>query len=133
MMFLTDLRPMSPWTAARTAPTPAEAFNPRVSLYESNDAYWVRMELPGISAEQLELTFERDELTVKGNKIQETLDEGMKWLRNERSYGRFERTFRFTTPVAADGVQAESRDGILTIRVAKAPESLPKKINIVTK
>jgi HSP20 family protein len=134
MMFLTDLRPMSSFAnAVRPTPTPAETFTPRVSLFESKDAYWVRMELPGITAEQLELTFERDELTVKGKKIQETLEEGMKWLRNERTYGAFERTFRFTTPVAADGVQAESRDGILTIRVAKAPESLPKKINIVTK
>jgi HSP20 family protein len=70
---------------------------------------------------------------VKGHKVQETLDEGMKWLRNERAYGRFERTFRFTTPVQADAVQAESRDGVLTIRVAKAPESLPKKISIVAK
>ena len=129
MMFLHDLRPMT-----RTAPAPtAEPFAPRVSLAESNEAYWVRMEIPGIPAEQIELTFERDELLVKGVKTPEKLDESMKWLRNERSYGSFERTFRFTTPVQVDGVQAEARDGILTIRVAKAPEAQPKKINIVVK
>ena len=133
MMFLTDLRPMSPFATARTAPTPAETFAPRVSLFESNEAYWVRLEVPGISPEQIELTFERDELIVKGAKRQETLEEGMKWLRNERTFGQFERSFRFTTPVQADAVHAEQHDGILTIRVAKAPESLPKKINIVAK
>jgi HSP20 family protein len=147
MTFLTDLRAMNPnlinqnlasnlWTAAReatTTPTTEGAFAPRVSLYESSEAYWVRMEVPGIASDKIELTLERDELTVKGEKIRETLEEGMRWLRNERPYGTFERTFRFTTPIAIDGVVAETRDGILTIRVAKAPESLPRKINVIAK
>ena len=141
MMFLTDLhlQPNSMastlWNA-RPATAPREAtsdFAPRMSLFESADAYWVRMEIPGVPADKIELTFERDQLIVKGEKVQETLDEGMRWLRNERPYGAFERTFRFTTPVAPDGVVAETRDGILTIRVAKAPEALPKKINVIAK
>lgn len=138
MMFLTDLRPMtstmsSTMWATRKAPEAEGEFTPRMSLFESPDAYWVRMEVPGVPADKIELTFERDQLIVKGEKAKETLDEGMRWLRNERVYGSFERTFRFTTPVSADGVEAETRDGILTIRVAKAPESLPKKINVVAK
>lgn len=135
-MFLTDLHPMAStlWNQTRPTPAPeATEFTPRVSLFESTDAYWVRMEIPGVPADKIELTFERDQLLVKGEKARETLDEGMRWLRNERPYGAFERTFRFTTPVASDGVVAETRDGILTIRVAKAPESLPKKINVVAK
>ncbi|MCW8139449.1 MAG: Hsp20/alpha crystallin family protein [Planctomycetota bacterium] len=138
MMFLTDLRPMTSNLASslwneRAEAREAETFTPRVSLFESVDAYWVRMEIPGVAADKIELTFERDQLLVKGEKALETLDEGMRWLRNERPYGAFERTFRFTAPVAVDGVQAETRDGILTIRVAKAPESLPKKINVIAK
>lgn len=136
MMFLTDLHPMTStlWNTRPTAAAPeASEFAPRVSLFESSDAYWVRMEIPGVPADKIELTFERDQLLVKGEKLREELDEGMRWLRNERPYGAFERTFRFTTPVAPDAVVAETRDGILTIRVAKAPESLPKKINVVAK
>ncbi len=135
-MFLTDLHPMAStlWNTRQATQTPEAAeFTPGVSLFESADAYWVRMEIPGVPADKIELTFERDQLLVKGEKARETLDEGMRWLRNERPYGAFERTFRFTTPVAADGVVAETRDGILTIRVAKAPESLPKKINVIAK
>lgn len=138
MMFLTDLRPMNNLFANAAQnplrPNAPEPFTPRVSLYEAKEAFWVRMEIPGVPAEQIELTFERDELTVRGEKTRETLSEDeARWIRNERAYGKFERTFKFATPVAADQVQAETRDGILTIRIAKAPESLPKKINVVAK
>lgn len=150
MTFLTDLRSMNPnlinqnlasnlWSAAReatiapTGPTTENVFAPRVSLCESNEAYWVRMEIAGIAQDKIELTFERDELTIKGEKLRETLEEGMRWLRNERAYGTFARTFRFTTPVAVDGIVAETRDGILTVRVAKAPEALARKINVIAK
>jgi HSP20 family protein len=138
MMFLTELRPTT-WTnnafanAAKAIKPAAETFAPRVSLYETADAFWVRAEIPGIAVDQLEITLERDEMTIKGEKAREALDGESRWLHDERLFGSFVRTFRFTTPVAQDGVQAETRDGVLTVRVAKAKEALARKINIVAK
>lgn len=114
--------------------TPTEGgFQPFVSIFEAADAYVIRAELPGVTVDSLEITLERDELTIKGEKLREVLADGATWLRDERGYGKFERTFRFTTPVANDGVVAEMHDGLLTIRVAKAKEALPRKITVVSK
>ena len=141
MMFLTELRPTT-WTsnpfanaanAVKATKTAAETFAPRVSLHETADAFLIRAEIPGISIDQLEITLERDEMTIRGEKSREVIEPESRWLHDERLFGGFQRTFRFTTPVAQDGVQAETRDGVLAIRVAKAKEALARKINIVAK
>jgi HSP20 family protein len=112
---------------------PTSTFAPRVSLIESGEAFLVRAELPGITTEQLELSFEKDALTIKGQKNRETIPSEARWLHEERGFGTFERTFRFTTPVDADTIQAETNNGILTIRIQKAKSALPKKITVISK
>jgi HSP20 family protein len=159
MMFMTEVRPYAwnPMTGETKATKRAETtatqnptinanagatqnspstnvFAPRVSLIETTDAFMVRAEIPGMTADQLELSFEKDALLIKGEKARDTLPttEG-RWLHEERAFGRFERTFRFTTPVDADSIQAETSNGILTIRILKAKSAMPKKINVISK
>jgi HSP20 family protein len=156
MMFLTELRPMNMnmnWTAPMTPNTPAAkaalkamahqaaqaqaaqtqtaAFQPRVSLCETPEAYLIQMELPGVAPESLELVLVNDELTVRGEKRPEALDG--QWHVNERGFGPFERAFRFPTHVTQEGVQAETVHGILAIRVAKAKEAVPRKIQVISR
>jgi HSP20 family protein len=146
MMFLTEMRPYtfnpkpsfianpgSITRKAEQAQTNDASFAPRVSLSETTDSFVIKAELPGVTVDQLELSFEKDELTVKGEKPREVLQGEARWIHDERTFGRFERTFRFTTPVDAETIQAETRDGILTIRVAKAKSALPKKITVVAR
>jgi len=158
MMFMTEVRPYAwnPMTGEtkatkraettatqsqinannpiQSSPAPTNVFAPRVSLIETTDAFMVRAEIPGMTADQLELSFEKDALLIKGEKARDLLpnNEG-RWLHEERAFGRFERTFRFTTPVDADSIQAETSNGILTIRVMKAKSAMPKKINVISK
>lgn len=155
MMFMTEVRPYA-WnpmtgetkatkTAAPTAtqtqsngntqsaPASTNVFAPRVSLIETTDAFLVRAEIPGMTADQLELSFEKDALLIKGEKARDPLPNEGRWLHEERAFGRFERTFRFTTPVDADSIQAETNNGILTIRILKAKSAMPKKINVISK
>lgn len=156
MMFMTEVRPYA-WnpitgetkatrTAAPTAtqsptnnnatqstPAPTNVFAPRVSLVETADAFMVRAEIPGMTTDQLELSFEKDALLIKGEKARDPLPTEGRWLHEERAFGRFERTFRFTTPVDADSIQAETSNGILTIRILKAKSAMPKKINVISK
>src|SRR5215218_3802123 len=99
MMFLTELRPTT-WTnnpfanAAKAIKPAAETFTPHVSLYETADAFWIRAEIPGITAEQIEISLERDEMTIKGEKAREVLEVESRWLHDERLFGGFQRTFR---------------------------------------
>lgn len=157
MMFLTELRPMQ-WTnptaqnplraakaqaqaqalaaaaqqAAAQATTHAPGFQPRVSLCETPEAYLIQMELAGVTPETLELVLVNDELAVRGEKTPEAIQDGQ-WHVNERAFGAFERTFRFPTHVTQEGVQAETINGLLTIRVAKAKEAVPRKIQVLAR
>ena len=157
MMFMTEVRPyawnpmtgetkatktvaptatQSPTNASnsiQSTPAPTNVFAPRVSLIETTDAFMVRAEIPGMTADQLELSFEKDALLIKGEKARDPLPTEGRWLHEERAFGRFERTFRFTTPVDADSIQAETSNGILTIRIMKAKSAMPKKINVISK
>lgn len=152
MMFLTELRPMqwgmpTPNQAQAQAAAQANlaraikvqtqqqaqaAFQPRVSLCETPEAYAIHMELPGVSPETLELVLQNDELLVRGEKRPETLQDGQ-WHVNERTFGAFERSFRFPTHVSQDGVQAETIQGILQIKVAKAKEAVARKIQVTAR
>ena len=143
MMFLTELRPMN-FAGQMTAnqksikvrtpgeTAPAGTFQPPVSLFETAESYVIQMELPGVNPESIDLVLENGELTVRGIKTPETTGESQ-WHANERGFGPFERRFRFQTAVAQDGVGAESQFGVLTIRVAKAKEALPKKIQVIAR
>lgn len=147
MMFLTELRPMN-WAGQQTQaqiPTPnakslkvrtpenqLHAFQPCVSLFETAETYTIQMELPGVNPETIDLVLQNDELTIRGAKTPETTTE-TQWHLNERGFGPFERRFRFATPVQQDGIAAETRFGVLTVRVAKAKEALPKKIQVIAR
>lgn len=136
MMFLTELRPtQAPWTfeqaqAAQALAARQTAFQPRVSFAETTESYLFLFELPGIDPQTIELTLANGELTVAGERRRFELPEGGAWHFDESTWGRFERTFAFPTAVAHDAVQAETRDGILTVKVAKAPEAVARKIPI---
>jgi len=142
MMFLTELRPLNESARAKKpangapAPVPSRgrpaAFQPALSLHETEDAYVIQAEVPGVDPETIELTLQKDELTLKGQKSLGSV-EGARWHLLERTHGAFERTFQFPGAVDADGVTAEAHHGVLTIRVAKAKESLPRRIEVTAK
>ena len=96
-------------------------WSPAVEATENPTEYLITAELPGIGAENVEVAVADGMLTLKGHKLEEK-KEGAKeatyhlW---ERSYGEFERTFRFPMPVKEDKVAAEFNNGILKIVVPK--------------
>jgi HSP20 family protein len=103
---------------------------PRADLAETEDAWLLTLDLPGIPAENVEVTMEDDTLTVSGErKVSNEQGKG-RFHRIERTYGRFLRTFQFGTPVDANHVEASFEDGVLTVRVAKAEASKPRRIQV---
>lgn len=101
-----------------------------LDVAENEDGYIVKASLPGIKADDVELTLEDNVLTVKGEtKSDETIDEAQYHVR-ERRYGSFSRSIRFPVLVKSEGVQANFEDGVLTLNVPKAEEVKPKRIEI---
>ncbi len=100
-----------------------------VDIYETADEYLVKAPLPGVQAEDLEITFDAGVLTVRGEIPEEKEVEG-ECLCQERYYGKFSRSISLPGEVLPDKIEASLKDGVLTLRVPKAEEIKPKKITV---
>lgn len=118
------------WGGALPMQAPAAVWRPAVDVIEAPDAYLIRVEIPGIDPESIDVTLTGDTLTVRGEKPVEQMQEDRAWRLRERLAGTFERSFTLPLPVASEHVEADARHGVLTIRVAKAAEAQPKKIAV---
>lgn len=103
---------------------------PAVDVEETADALVFRAELPGMSREDLEVELEDGVLTIAGEKKYEKKEENAQGLLYERRWGTFSRRFTLPRAVAADGITADLRNGVLEIRVPKAEEAKGRKIEV---
>ena len=110
-----------------TSPT---AWAPAADISERKDAYLVAVELPGVEADQVEITIEDGLLTIQGERrfAHDSAEE--KVHRSERYYGAFRRSITLPSHVEADKVEASVQDGVLQILVPKAPETQAKHIQV---
>lgn len=104
---------------------------PAINVWEADETFFAEAELPGMSLNDLELTVAGDELTLKGTRKEPQIGEAT-YHRRERGFGEFMRTLRLPAEVEADKVEANLRDGILTIRLPKAPAARARKIEVKT-
>ncbi|MEZ5990063.1 MAG: Hsp20/alpha crystallin family protein [Planctomycetota bacterium] len=106
------------------------AWAPQVDVREDTEAYRVEVELPGLDVEDVELTVTPESLTLRGDKKAEERREGEDWHVVERSYGAFSRSIQFPAAIAQDAVEAEAKNGVLTIRLPKATNGKSQKVQI---
>jgi HSP20 family protein len=104
-------------------------WSPALDLYQNNDNVVVRVELPGMRKEDIEISLQDGMLTISGERKSETA-EGDKAERTERYVGKFRRSISLPTQVDASKVTATYRDGILTVTLPKAEEAKPKQIQV---
>jgi len=104
---------------------------PKVNILETRDHYIVTCELPGVSSEALDLSVVGRELTIKGSR---PAPEGKhrRYDRHERGFGDFNRTILLPGPVEAEGLSASMKLGVLTVELAKSPQSKPRQIQVKT-
>lgn len=104
------------------------AWSPAVEASETPTDYVLTAELPGISPENVEVEMAEGTLTLRGRKEEERKEEDKQRTYHlwERSYGSFERTFRFPADVDGDKVQAEFTNGVLKVKVPKIEVVPPK-------
>ena len=97
----------------------ANFFAPDSDASTTDEHYEINIELPGVTAENIDVSVHDQVLTVKGQKTFERKEEGRTYYFSERSYGAFQRSFRLPVDANIDGITADHKDGVLTIRVPK--------------
>lgn len=108
------------------------AWMPTVDISERKDAYLVEVELPGVGADDVEITFQDGLLTIQGERYDahDSSQEQEKVHRVERRYGRFLRSITLPSHVITDAIEATAQDGVLRILVPKAAEVHAKRIQV---
>ena len=105
---------------------------PSIDLAETDESVEVKTDLPGIRAEDVDIEIRNDYLTISGETSEEKTeaDEGRKYHRVERRSGSFARSVRLPCEVQQDEVDAELKDGVLTVTMPKAEEAKTTKVRI---
>ncbi len=118
---------------ARGVPTLLGAESLATDVYETADSVVVKSNLPGIKAEDVELTITGNRLTIKAEVSSEEKVEREHYLRQERYFGQFQRSLDLPEGVRADKAKASYENGVLTLTVPKSEEVKPKTIKVETK
>jgi HSP20 family protein len=103
---------------------------PSLDLAESNNALEVRMDIPGMEAKDIDIQVNANVLTVSGERKEEREEKGKTYHRVERRVGAFSRSVTLPCPVKDDAVDAQYKNGILTIKLPKTEEAKARKITV---
>lgn len=103
---------------------------PAVNLTEDKEAYYVRAELPGVTADLLEIEATGKKLSISGQRRIQSAGQNAKYHRRERESGRFSRVITVPGDIESAKVEASFISGILTVTLPKAEEAKPRQISI---
>jgi len=110
------------------------AWAPAVDIYETEHELVVKADLPDIDPKDLDIRVENNILTIRGERKFEKKVNEENYLRVERAYGSFARSFTLANTVNSDAIKAEYQNGVLTLTIPKREEAKPKqiKVNVAT-
>ncbi|RJQ78090.1 MAG: Hsp20/alpha crystallin family protein [Desulfobacteraceae bacterium] len=114
-------RPGSAWTAG---------VFPAINLTEDEQHFYIRTELPGLTAENLDIQATTRNLTITGERKLAVENESARYHRREREGGRFSRAFALPKEVDAERIEAKMENGVLTLKIPKAESAKPRRIAI---
>jgi len=115
-------------TSAKTTQT--DAWSPAVDIVESPDAYTLTADLPGLTKADVNLTVEEGVLTLTGERKNEQSAGNEFGHRYERAYGKFSRSFQLGSGVETGKINAEFKNGMLTVELPKVEASKPYEVSI---
>ena len=105
-------------------------FSPRTNFAETDEAYEISVDLPGMNADDFEIEFKEGRLWITGERTQEAEDQGKKYHRVERSHGKFRRVVVLGDDVDGDQIEAKYHNGVLAITLGKLAQVQPKRIKV---
>jgi HSP20 family protein len=103
---------------------------PAVDIYETEQELVVKADLPDVKPENLDIRVENNILTIRGDRKFEKKVNENNYLRVERSYGSFSRSFSLASTVNTEAIKADYKDGVLTLSIPKREEAKPKQIKV---
>lgn len=103
---------------------------PAVDIYEDDQEFVVKAELPGLESKDVDVQIQENVLTLKGERRLEREIDKERYHRLERSYGTFQRSFTLPNIVEQEKVKAKFKDGVLEIRIPKEERVKPKQIKV---
>jgi HSP20 family protein len=106
------------------------AWAPAVDIYENEHELVVKADLPDIDPKDLDIRVENNILTIRGDRKFEKQVNEDNYLRVERAYGSFSRSFALANTVNPDGIKADYHNGVLTLTIPKREEAKPKQIKV---
>ena len=114
----------------RSAHADLATWAPAVDIYETENELVVKAELPDFQEKDIDVRISNNTLTIRGERKFETSVKEDNYLRIERAYGSFMRSFSLPNTVNSENIRADYRNGILTLHMAKREESKPKQIKV---
>jgi HSP20 family protein len=106
------------------------AWAPAVDMYETEHELVVKADLPDVDPKDLDIRVENNILTIRGERKFEKKVNEENYLRVERSYGSFARSFTLANTVNADAIKADYQSGVLTLSIPRREEAKPKQIKV---
>lgn len=113
------------------ATRPTRAFMPNADIFETEDALTVVLEMPGVDRDNINISVENGVLTVEGT-INFGKYEGLQPVYSEYNVGPFRRSFRISSRIDQDNINAEMSDGVITLVLPKVEEVKPRRIEVRT-
>jgi HSP20 family protein len=105
-------------------------WSPALDIAESDQAVTVKVELPGMKPDDIDVSVQGDLLTLSGEKREESEDKREDYYHVERRYGSFRRAIPLPASVDPDKIEARHRDGVLTITLPKSEQAKARKIDV---
>jgi HSP20 family protein len=115
---------------SRTSQTDLATWAPAVDIYEGQNELVAKVDLPGVDEKDIDIRLEDNTLTIRGERKFEKSVNEENYLRVERAYGSFTRTFSLPNTVNAEGINASYNNGVLTVHMPKREESKPKQVKV---
>lgn len=106
------------------------AWAPTVDIYETGDELVIKADLPEVAEKDIDVRVDNNMLTIRGERKLEQKVKEENYLRMERSYGFFTRSFSLPNTVNTEQIHAQYNDGVLTVTLPKRAESKPKQVKI---
>ena len=114
-------------------PWSERGWGPPLDVEETDKEIHVRAEIPGVNAEELDISISGGALVISGEKKESEEKREKGYVYQERRYGSFRREVALPTAVDETNVQADYKDGVLSVTLKKAEEALPRKIKVKAK
>ena len=114
----------------RSSESDLTTWAPAVDIQETENELVLKADLPGIEEKDIDVRIENNTLTIRGERKFEKQVNEDNYLRVERSYGSFSRSFSLPNTINTEAISAEYKNGVLTVQMPKRPESKPKQVKV---